>query len=86
MDAQADLSLCRAHRLFCWFCHEVAQRIEEFTICPYAEGMQGVLMHPPSWANYLKIMQFFFLSETDFTVLGLASKLVFSSYDSHPPV
>ena len=24
-DAQADLSLCWAHRSFCWFCHEVAQ-------------------------------------------------------------
>ena len=24
-DAQADLSLCRAQKSFCWFCHEVAQ-------------------------------------------------------------
>ena len=24
-DAQADLSLRLAHRLFCWFCHEAAQ-------------------------------------------------------------
>ena len=23
-DAQADLSLCWAHRAFCWFCHEAA--------------------------------------------------------------
>ena len=23
-DAQADVSLCWAHMLFCWFCHEVA--------------------------------------------------------------
>ena len=26
-DAQADLSLCRAHMPFCWFCHEAAQII-----------------------------------------------------------
>ena len=25
VDAQADLSLCWAHRSFCWFCHEAAQ-------------------------------------------------------------
>ena len=24
VDAQADLSLCSAHRSFCWFCHEMA--------------------------------------------------------------
>ena len=24
VDAQADLSLCWAHRTFCWFCHEVS--------------------------------------------------------------
>ena len=24
MDAQADLSLCWAHRTFCWFCHVLA--------------------------------------------------------------
>ena len=25
LDAQADLSLHRAHRSFCWFCHVTAQ-------------------------------------------------------------
>ena len=30
-DAQADLSLCRVHMSFCWFCHEAAQMVRVFT-------------------------------------------------------
>ena len=34
VDAPADLSLCWAHRSFCWFCHEVPHSfIIRFTVC-----------------------------------------------------
>ena len=36
IDAQADLSLCWAHRSFCWFCHEAAHFL------PYTGSYPGV--------------------------------------------
>ena len=34
VNAQADLSLCWAHRSFCWFCHVAAQiLVHDFEIC-----------------------------------------------------
>ena len=34
-DAQADLSLCWAHRSFCWFCHETARGFSDHQVCDY---------------------------------------------------
>ena len=43
VDAQADLSLCWAHRSFCWFCHAVALFVLEIKLlsgCGHCKKMK----------------------------------------------
>ena len=45
-DAQADLSLCWAHKSFCWFCHVVAHKITRKRLCGLAPQMNRVMRKP----------------------------------------
>ena len=40
-DAQADLSLCWAHRSFCWFCHEAAHYLDRAKQIWYLSPMRA---------------------------------------------